>query len=186
MTEKNLLLPSPAAVGRATTPAGAIFSEDRRHRYVLWRRWGSSAKTLVVVGLNPSTADEVADDPTIRRCVGFAGREGCSALTMLNLYALRATDPVELQLQNDTIGARNDYFIRLHTSLPGALVVVAWGSKLPPGSQRDAQVIGLLRAHCPTQVFCFGLTKRGHPRHPLYLPASEPLVNYRDAIRRWR
>ena len=75
---------------------GAIFSSDRIFRYILWRTWNEQNGHLMVIGLNPSTADETQDDPTIRRCVGFARQWGYGGLYMLNLFAYRATDPSEL------------------------------------------------------------------------------------------
>jgi hypothetical protein len=79
--------------------AGAAFSEDRRHRYELWRIWDRKVRKMVVIGLNPSTADETKNDPTIRRCINFAQRERCGGLVMLNLFGFRATDPKVMKLE---------------------------------------------------------------------------------------
>lgn len=150
--------------------SGAIFSEDRTYRYALTRRWGHGAP-LVVIGLNPSTADELADDPTIRRCIGFARREGCCGLVMLNAFALRATDPRVMLAHPEPVGPSNDEIIRRHT-VGVELVVFAWGAH---GGHRgrDRELQRLV-----PNGLCFGATKDGHPKHPLYLKSDTPLVRW--------
>lgn len=150
---------------------GARLSPDYRYRYTLWRRWNSRLVDLVVIGLNPSTADATLDDPTIRRCIGFAKRERCGGLFMLNLFALRATDPRAMRASADPVGPDNDEAIRRFTA-GQHVVVAAWGAH---GGHRgrDAQV----RAMVPN-LKCFGVTKDGHPKHPLYLKADTPLVDF--------
>jgi hypothetical protein len=159
---------------------GASFSLDRVYRWRLWRVWSEAQRTtLVVIGLNPSTADEREDDPTIRRCVGFAKREGCSSLVMLNLFAYRTTSPHELHrvglLGHDPVGPFNDPAIVEACTLPDVIVVAAWGNH---GSMRarDQQVRALLMKH-GVPLRCFGLTGEQSPRHPLYLPGAQPLVD---------
>src|SRR3954464_81117 len=107
--------------------AGAIMSEDAIYRYALWRTWGDGKRRLVVVGLNPSTADAVDDDPTIRRCRGFARREGMDGLLMTNLFALRSPDPRALRHHSAPVGPENDAHV-LAGALRAAVVVVAWGA----------------------------------------------------------
>lgn len=117
--------------------------------------------------LNPSTADAALDDPTIRRCIGFSQRWGFGGLVVVNLFALRATDPKELLKHRSPIGDRNDAFIKM--AIEGcALTVCAWGTA---GNfmQRDEQVKNLLNGHKPVHL---GLTKNGHPKHPLYLSST--------------
>ena len=75
----------------------ANFSRCRQYRYALWRQWGASADFVLIVGLNPSTADHRRDDPTIRRCIGFARDWGYSGLCVANLFAYRATYPAQLK-----------------------------------------------------------------------------------------
>jgi len=87
--------------------SGATFSTDRVYRYALWRVWDAALPSFVVIGLNPSTADETENDPTIRRCIGFAKREGCGGLVMLNLFAVRATDPRVMMAHPEPIGPDN-------------------------------------------------------------------------------
>jgi hypothetical protein len=156
---------------------GAHFSPDRLYRYALWRDWSSwsNMRTLVVIGLNPSTADENDDDPTIRRCIGFAKREQCGRLVMLNLFALRATDPRVMKAHPEPIGPDNDAVIRHWTRDEydwSSIVVAAWGVH---GAHMDRAMAARLLT---PQLYCFGVTKDGHPRHPLYLRADTPLVRY--------
>jgi hypothetical protein len=154
--------------------ASAVFSEDRVYRYRLDRRWdtatlATAARTLNIIGLNPSTADEREDDPTIRRCISFAKAWGFGSLVMTNLYALRGTDPFVLRLQKasgrDIVGPENDHHL-LKAAREANRVVLAWGTH---GTllDRDTRVIQMLAPH--VELWCFGVTYAGHPRHPLYL-----------------
>ena len=111
--------------------SGAGFSECRAYRYALWRRWDwqGYANQVMFVGLNPSTADETEDDPTIRRCIRFAKDWGCGSLLMLNAYAWRATKPRDLHAYGgyaDAIGPDNDEALAYRASQAG-LIVAAWG-----------------------------------------------------------
>ena len=90
----------------------------RVYRYLLTRRWGT-VPAMVWIMLNPSTADAFAEDPTIRRCLIFAHREGCGGLTVVNLFALRSTDPKALTRHPDPVGPANDTFIRGHCAPAG-------------------------------------------------------------------
>jgi hypothetical protein len=149
----------------------ARLSEDRNYRYALGREWGSAPQTLVVVGLNPSTADETEDDPTIRRCVGFAKGFGCARLLMLNLFAYRSTDPAGLRKVLDPVGPENDRVLREVLDNPDALIVAAWGVHGKYLS-RDAEVRRLFKG----RLHHLGLTKDGHPKHPLYLRSDTLLT----------
>lgn len=148
----------------------ATFSDDRKYRYTLWREWNSilgvttERKICTFIGLNPSTADETEDDPTIRRCIQFAKDFGCNALCMLNLFAFRATDPKVMLAEPDPVGfALNDWYIRNVTSYSN-IVVAAWGTN-GGHLDRDKQVVALV-----PNLQCLRVTKDGHPAHPLYLP----------------
>lgn len=147
--------------------AGAIFSPCRTWRYVLWRVWDESLPKVAFIGLNPSTADETQDDPTIRRCIGFARSWGYGGIHMLNLFAFRATDPRDLKAATQPIGPENNNRLILYCEA-SQLVVAAWGAH---GAYRnrgtDARsMLWKLDLHH------LGLTKDGHPKHPLYLPKS--------------
>jgi hypothetical protein len=139
--------------------AGAVFSPCRTWRYRLSRRW-ADGPALLVVALNPSTADETADDPTIRRCVALARREGFAALTMANLFAYRATDPTAMRAAADPVGPDNDAWLgRLRAE--HELCVVAWGVH---GEHRGRAADVLERAALGA-THCLGATAGGQPRH---------------------
>jgi hypothetical protein len=150
--------------------AWANFSPCRRYRYDLWRKWPDSPEVrhngyVLFIGLNPSTADETNDDPTIRRCIAFARAWGYSGLCMANLFAFRATAPADMLAEHDPIGPENDeYLLRLASQ--ALLVVAAWGTN-GTHLQRDARVKNLL-----PDLHYLRLTKDGHPGHPLYLPKT--------------
>lgn len=139
------------------------FSSDRMYRYTLWREWYGGMGYVNFIGLNPSTADETADDPTIRRCIGYAKLWGYSGLCMTNLFAFRATDPKKMMAASDAIGPENNDY--LMTAAIGAdMIVAAWGAHGAWMSRGECVHKGL-----PT-MYVLRLTKNGHPSHPLYLP----------------
>lgn len=143
----------------------AELSDCGRYRWWLRRSWkhGGDGRAVCFVMLNPSTADALADDPTVRRCMGFARSWGFSVLTVRNLFALRATDPKELLTAAEpTGGARGD--LELAVAKSADLVVCAWGAGVPFGRDRLA-----LKILAGKPLHCLGATKAGHPRHPLYV-----------------
>ena len=144
----------------------ATLSTCRQYRFELWRRWGHGAYAMFI-GLNPSTADETADDPTIRRCVGFARAWGYDAMCMTNLFAYRATLPADMKKAADPVGWEvNDRRLR-HLAAEAGVVIAAWGAH-GAFMDRGANVRRML----PGGLHYLRLTKDGHPGHPLYLPAS--------------
>lgn len=143
---------------------GATISSCGRYRYALWRKW-KPGPMCVFVGLNPSTADAQLDDPTIRRCIGFAQGWGFSGLMMLNLFAYRATNPADMKAATDPIGPDNDDALR-YASYNTTMVIAAWGAN-GTFKGRDQQVREML-----PRLHYLHLTKDGHPGHPLYLPGS--------------
>jgi hypothetical protein len=155
----------------------AEFGDGGKYRFRLDRAWdATNLRRLVVIGLNPSTADETVDDPTIRRCIGFAQREGCGGLIMVNLFAYRATDPSELRKAVDPAGDGNSITVLQACQTPGAIALAAWGvhgAYLNRGSKLRAF---LLRSGI--QLHHLGLTAGGFPKHPLYLPATAPLSKW--------
>lgn len=142
--------------------SSAVFSPCRRYRYVLRRIWDRTTPPAMFVGLNPSTADEVKDDPTVRRCIGYARRWGFGGLVMTNIFAFRSTDPNALVELDDPVGPRNDAWLRRLQRRAG-VVVAAWGVWGSLGD-REGRVMELL-----DEPWCLGVTKQGSPRHPLYL-----------------
>jgi len=156
----------------------ARISEDGLYRYALGRRWGDGEPVRFVM-LNPSTADASVDDPTIRRCMSFARTWGYDAVTVLNLYALRATQPRELWKAADPVGPDNDAYLRIAAEGGVGLTVAAWGA-----NARMDRVEVFRRLFQQTTVHCLGTTKDGSPRHPLYVPGAHPLhVYYRPGTR---
>lgn len=148
------------------------WSPCKRYRYTLWRVWAARPeKICMFIGLNPSTADEFENDPTVRRCIGFAQREGCDALVMTNIFAFRATDPDDMKAVAEPIGEENNEWLVRCSSL-STIVVAAWGVH---GEYRGrAQEVAAL---IPNLV-CLGTTSAGHPRHPLYVRGDTPLLGW--------
>ena len=152
---------------------GATLSEDRVYRYLLTRTWAPAGPVMCWIMLNPSTADAMTDDPTIRRCTRFARREDCGGIAVVNLFALRTPNPRVLPVAGDPVGPDNDLFIDEHAT-PGRLVVAAWGAGGTLHG-RAATVTGRLTA-AGVHLRCLGVTDAGQPRHPLYLRADAPLI----------
>lgn len=148
---------------------GADFSPCGRYRYRLWRQWGEGSR-VVFVGLNPSTADASRDDPTIRRCIGFAQRWGHARFDIVNLFAFRATQPVDLRAALEPEGPDNLKAIR-HAVNVSSAVIACWGH-MGGWRDQDRRVLPLL----PDDTRCLGTTKGGHPRHPLFVRYGTPLV----------
>ncbi len=164
----------------AATPRAQL-SDDRVYRYELARPLTARpGKTCVFVMLNPSTADENDDDPTVRRCKHFAVQLGAAQLRVVNLYAYRATDPRRLWKVTDPVGPDNDEWLRaaaLDAHNTNGYVIAAWGVH----ARRD-------RVHAATTVLsstgtihCLGTTRSGAPRHPLYLRNDSPLLPWPEA-----
>lgn len=148
----------------------AVISACGQYRYMLTRGTG---RRLVIIMLNPSTADAKLDDPTIRRCMAFAALFGYDGIVVLNLYAFRATKPADLWTQSDPIGLENDAHLEMLTS--GDDVLCAWGVNARP--ERVAYVVKLIQA-AGGRLKCLGTTKHGAPRHPLYVRGDQPLIEW--------
>ena len=144
----------------------AIFSPCRKYRYSLWRDWSglfTQNKYVMFIGLNPSTADEKNDDPTIRRCISYAKAWGFDGLCMANIFAFRATEPKDMLSEVDPVGVENDrYLVELAGKVD--LVIAAWGT-LGVHMGRDETVRSMIDC-----LHYLRLTKEGYPGHPLYLP----------------
>lgn len=146
----------------------AHFSPDRKWRYRLERRWGEGKRCGFIL-LNPSTADESNDDPTIRRCIDFAKRWGFGGLVLCNIFAVRSTDPAALYGHADPVGPENDAYLERPTEEVG-VIVCGWGVH-GAYRERGAAVLDLLREKTAMAV-ALKLTADGHPGHPLYLAKS--------------
>ena len=142
--------------------AGAELSADRVYRYALARRWSVGPYALFIC-LNPSTADEQLDDPTVRRCIGFAKSwGGYGAVCIANLFAYRATDPREMKVAVDPEGEENMAWLDALSERAG-ITVAAWGAHGGFMDQGKRVASRLRNPHA------LALTKDGQPRHPLYL-----------------
>lgn len=177
-----LPLPLDGDVMSGHVTKGALISEDGLYRYRLWRRWGWGPR-MVWVMLNPSTADASVDDPTIRRCMGFARREGFDAIDVINLFAYRATKPSELreaaEAGVDPEGPLNaqEWGNTLHG--PPKMVVAAWGAharKMGFGWWNPTFLEFVKQQDRPGGFMCLGTTSDGSPRHPLYVKGDQEFV----------
>jgi hypothetical protein len=140
----------------------AVIDDTGKYRYTLTRVWDANKAQVAFVMLNPSVADGQQDDPTIRKCVGFAQRWGYGSLGVVNMYAWRATSPKDLDLTENPVGKKNDAYIE-RVVQNSSCVIAAWGAhaKEPTRLQEMLSLIG--------NAFCLGRTKNGSPRHPLYV-----------------
>jgi hypothetical protein len=143
----------------------AAFSPCRTYRYALWRIWQPQEPQVLFIGLNPSTADEQTDDPTIRRCQEYARAWGYGGLLVANLFAYRATNPASLRSAENPVGPQNDGWLNELTGHAG-LVVAAWGNH-GLFRRRWKEVASI----CP-ELYCLGQTRLNQPRHPLYAKKS--------------
>jgi hypothetical protein len=154
---------------------GADFSPCRAYRYRLWRRW-SDGPALNVIGLNPSTADEATDDPTIQRLTHRAREWGYPGLVMTNLFALRSTDPRALKVAAGPFGPQNDAAI-LSAARSAGLVLCAWGKGGNLRGRGDCVAAVLRIERIP--LYVLRVCRDGTPNHPLYLPYSLSPVLWR-------
>lgn len=151
--------------------SGAEFSEDRKYRYALWRIWDESKPKIMFIGLNPSTASENMDDPTIRRVKRFARDWGYGGVFMCNLFAFVTAYPEELKSCDDPLGS-NDFWLNRYKKNV-AHVLFAWGS-FKEAEERAKQVEGMF-----PEAVCLGFNKNGSPKHPLYVSAKTSHVNFK-------
>ncbi len=150
---------------------GAIFSEDRKYRYALWRVWNPTKALLLQVSLNPSVANELRNDPTITRGIVRAGRNNFGGFLMANLFALVSTDPKALLNNGNAIGEFTDYYIKEMVKL-SEVQLCGWGS-FKPVIYRANEVYKML-----ANPFCLGINPDGNPKHPLYVSYNTPMKKY--------
>lgn len=156
--------------------ATAVFNATRTHRYLLTRVWDPELPPAVFLMLNPSTADALQVDPTITRCLSFARRENAGGLSVVNLFALRSTDPSVLAHHPNPIGHSNNRFL-VEAVQDAAVVIAGWGVHGALGG-RDRAVVSLLAEHA-VELKCLGRNQHGSPKHPLYVRGDQPLEPYR-------
>lgn len=143
-------------------PKGAIFSKCKKYRYALWRRWDVDKPIVMFVMLNPSTADAETDDPTLRRCIGFAKDWGYGGVLKTNLFAYRATDYRKMLAAKDPVGKENIIWLK-KAHRKSDLLVAAWGNH-GQHLEQDQAIFRLFK-----DWHYLKLNKSGVPAHPLYL-----------------
>lgn len=185
MTAPAIDLPAGLVLEEATSPAGgyasAVYDTASTYRYLLTRIWDRDTPPAVAIMLNPSTATAETADPTLTRCLGYARRAGAGGLVIVNLFALRATNPARLRDHQDPVGPHNDSFIDHAVRGPGP-VIAAWGAGGNLHDRATAVADRLWDAGIPLQ--CLGTTGPAsgrQPRHPLYLAADTSLRPYAPA-----
>lgn len=152
---------------------GAKFSDCGKYRYVLWRNWDNSKPKVMFIGLNPSTANETYNDPTIRRVIGFAKSWGFGGMAMLNLFAIVSPDPKVLATSQDPVGDNDGYLETFGTVAD--TIVFAWGSF------REAKDRAVVVSKMFPNAICLKKSAAGNPWHPLYVPANvEPIYYSND------
>lgn len=165
---------------------GATLSACGLYRYTLSRLWNPDRPSVTFCMLNPSRADAARDDPTIKKCVGFADRWGYGRLVVVNLFAFRATKPPDLRKAADAVGPESDRHIAEQTI--GRRTVCAWGASVanwpaPKWAERARVVLRSLRVYVPKAQLChLGLTKDGHPSHPLMLGYDTALQTFPEGM----
>ena len=155
---------------KGDAPSVAVYSDCEGYRYALTRVWDGAGRRVNFVMLNPSTATEMQNDPTVERCERRARTLGYGGFTVTNIFAWRDTDPRKMRAAADPVGPENDRAI-LHEATQADDVIAAWGTH-GAFQDRGAQVARIL-ADCGSPLFHLGLSKAGHPRHPLYLPYAQ-------------
>ncbi|NRB34190.1 MAG: DUF1643 domain-containing protein [Rhodobacteraceae bacterium] len=155
---------------KGDAPSTAVYSACGHYRYSLTRAWDAKGRKALFVMLNPSTATEVQNDPTVERCERRARVLGFGAFRVTNIFAWRDTDPRKMRAAEDPIGPENDQAIRDGVAWADQ-IIAAWGTH---GAHLDRGVLveALLRS-TGRPVHHLGLTKDGHPKHPLYLPYAQ-------------
>ena len=152
--------------------SSAIFSDCGRYRYVLSRRWANGEDCLFV-GLNPSTADSTQNDATVRKCMHFAHSWGFAGVSLVNLYARICRYPQALVTIDDPVGPDNDLWLKRMIG-DASIAIAMWGNH-GARTYGDSTRRDILVMNSRNEWHCFGRTKLGAPKHPLYLPKATPL-----------
>ena len=148
---------------------GALFSACENYRYALWRNLPGTKRPVTFIMLNPSTADAEKDDPTVRRCIGYATEWGHDILYVGNIFAYRATDPKVLRRKKEPQGVQTDFYL-LDMAKQSELVIAAWGNH-GDLNNRGRDVCTLMRM-AGIELYALRILKTGQPSHPLYLPKN--------------
>lgn len=165
--------------------SSAIISECGKYRYRLTRIWDETLPKVIWLMLNPSTANGTEDDPTIRKCIGFAKRWGFGGIEVINCWAFRSSDPKQLYLQHDPFGQRNWEHIDEVCS-ESNLLIAAWGCEAvvrklnKAGLSAKDTLMQIMNRHCALGIDHLGISKTGNPYHPLMLSYDTPRQTYKD------
>lgn len=163
---------------KGDAPSRAVYSDCENYRYSLGRIWNTTGTQVLFVMLNPSTATEVQNDPTVERCERRARALGYGGFCVTNIFAWRATDPRDMRAAVDPVGPENDVVLT-DRAKQADHIIAAWGTH-GAHMDRGIMVANMLRL-LGKPLFHLGLSKAGHPKHPLYLPyAQQPIRWSRD------
>lgn len=155
---------------KGDAPSVAVYSDCEQYRYTLTRVWDPAGRRALFIMLNPSTATEVQNDPTVERCERRARALGFGAFRVLNIFAWRDTDPRAMRRAGDPVGPENDAAIVASTGWADQ-IICAWGTH-GEHLARGAEVEALLR-QTGKPLYHLGLSKAGHPKHPLYIAYTQ-------------
>jgi len=155
---------------------GAIFSQNRHYRYVLWRVWNPTKPWLSYTGLNPSKANAMLDDPTVTVMMARGAREGFGAVWFTNLYGYVSSDPKILLLDLPDFVGENDDYLEAVVGLTQRHLI-GWGA-FSAAARRSEAVLKII-----PEPYCLGVNKGGQPKHPLYVPYKEMMRPYQKIER---
>lgn len=154
------------------TERGAKFSECKKYRYALWRIWNPDGKIAMCIGLNPSTANETDNDPTIRNLISLMANNGFGGFYMMNLFALISPNPEDLRSCPDPV-CNNDFYL-MDIGKQAQAIIYCWGN-FKQSHYRQRVVKSIFEYAAPK---CFGKNANGSPKHPLYLKQTTQLINF--------
>ena len=159
------------------TRSSALYSPCENYRYALTRTWDATGQRLLFVMLNPSKATELHNDPTVERCERRARALGFGAFQVTNIFAWRETDPHQMRKARDPVGPENDAILRQGAGWAD-LIVAAWGTH---GAHLDrGRTVAQLLRDTGRPLATLGLTKHGHPKHPLYISYTQTPMPWGD------
>ena len=164
------------AHNQANIKSEAVYSKCENYRYTLTRVWDENKKKVLFIMLNPSTADETKNDPTVERCERRAKKLNFGSFRICNIFAWRETSPLQLMKTDEPVGKDNDFHIS-KSVLWSDVIICAWGTH---GTyfNREAEVKNLL-SNNGAKLYHLGLTKNGHPKHPLYITYTQNIVAWK-------
>lgn len=152
----------------------AVFSFDKKYRYILGRKWSNKGKCLFIL-LNPSTADAFKLDPTITRAYNLSKKLGLGELIILNIFAIRGSNPEIIKKVSDPIGPLNNYYIKKYVK-KSDLIILGWGNhgKI---NNRSKEIIDIIKK-VKKEIYVLDINKNGEPKHPLYIKSDIKIKKY--------